>query len=66
MFNKKNVLVLTLGGVVVFIASIFAEEIGLCAYIHTSCIETFDPVAEIFSIWTVVLLFSLITYWMRE
>lgn len=66
MCTKKNVLVISFVGFLLFIVFLFAKELGLCALINSSCTNTFDPIAENLSVFIPLLALSIITYFMRE
>lgn len=62
---KRNVLLISLVFVIIFLVSIFSQEIGLCSSL-TFCSEHFDVIAEVIFPILPLFLFSLITYKMRE
>jgi len=64
--TKKNFLIFTLIGIIIFLISLFATKIGICRYINTSCSQIFDPIAETFLIFIPLFFLSLITYKMRD
>lgn len=64
--TKKNVLRIGLTGSLLFCVFIFATKVGLCDQYNGSCIHKFDSVSEVFQIFIPVLLFSLITYKLRD
>jgi len=66
MINKKILFIFSLVGVLLFFVFLFATKLGLCAFINSSCTETFDPIAENLSIFIPLFLLSLITYKMRD
>lgn len=66
MISKKVLTVISLIGSLSFITFLFAKELGLCVLINSSCTETFDQIAENVFVFIPLLIFSLITYKMRE
>src|SRR3989344_5703209 len=66
MLSKKITLALASIGTGLFILSLFAEELGLCGLVATSCQDFFDPIAEIVSIFLVALLLISILYFLHD
>jgi|SRR3989344_1741827 len=67
LLTKKAVLLICVAGTILFLAALFSREIGLCPpYSRGDCSDTFDQVAQIFLPILLPLIFSLITYKMRE
>ncbi len=66
MCNKKNTLIVSLVGVLLFVLFLFAKNLGLCAFINSSCTETFDPIAENISVFIPLFILSIVTYKMRD
>ena len=67
MLSKKHTLLICLAGIIIFLVSAFATNLGLCpAYSYSSCTSFLNGIAEAFLPIFPLFLFSLITYWMRE
>lgn len=66
MINKKTLLIISLTGVLLFAAFLFAKNLGFCNLINSSCTDTFDPFAENLSVFIPLFLFSIITYKMHD
>jgi len=64
--SKKITLIVSLTGFLFFIAFLFAKELGFCAFVNSSCTDTFDPIAENLSIFISLFFLSIITYKMRD
>lgn len=65
LLTQKNVLVISVVGVVLFFVFIFSNEMGFCAPYQLSCMKRFDFMAEIIQIFIPVLFCSLIAYKMH-
>ena len=67
MIKKYHLLSGLIIGISIFFISIFSREIGYCPpYSYSPCAAFFDGIAQTFIPSLAALLFSLITYWMRE
>ena len=66
MMTKKNVLFAGICGFFLFLIVIFSSKIGLCDPYNGACTDEYDSLSEIFQIFIPVLLFSLITYKLRD
>jgi len=64
--TKKNILLIALGGTVLFFLCVFSQTFALCAEYQWSCTKKFDSVAEILQIFIPLFLLSLITYKLRN
>lgn len=64
--KKKYVLVTSVIGTLVFFASLFPENTGICNLVNASCVFFFDPIAENLLPIIPLFLLSLITYKMRD
>lgn len=67
MISKKNSVYISLVGAIIFFASAFSKEVGICpSYNYSSCLNLSNQFSEILLPFFAVLLLSLITYWMRD
>lgn len=64
--TKKNVLILSLIGVIVFVVSMYSVDFGVCKDVSYDCRKTVDSVQTIFSVFLLLFFLSLITYKMRD
>lgn len=64
--SKTNILIVSSIGSLLFLLFLFAKDLGFCAFVSSSCADMFDPIAENLLVFVVLLLFSLITYKMRD
>ena len=66
LLTKKNILFTGIAGTILFLLSVFSQEMGFCTPTHRSCIQIFDSMAEILQIFLPFFLLYLITYKLRE
>ncbi|MDO8576439.1 MAG: hypothetical protein Q7R90_03930 [bacterium] len=67
MISKRNLMYLSLTGVVIFFVSLFSKEVGICpSDSYSYCLNFFDQFTEILLPVFGLFLLSPITYWMRE
>ncbi len=67
VMTKKNILLISLGGGIIFSIFLFSREIKLCpSYSYSICAAFFDEAAETLLPIIPLALFALITYFMHE
>ena len=64
--TKRNILLVSIIGVVLYLVSMYSVSFGICDDASYSCRKTADLAQTTFTIFPLVLLFSLITYKMQE
>ena len=64
--TKKNIIIISIAGVVFFCLFIFSTQIGICKVNDLLCFQRFDTFAEHILIFIPLFLLSLITYKMKD
>ena len=64
--TKKNILALSIVGLVVYLSTMYSVSLGICNDASYNCRKTVDLIQMTVSVFPFILLFSLITYKMRE
>lgn len=64
--SKKNTLIVSLLGTLIFVTLLFATKLGICGPENYACTDALDPIAQTLSIFFPVFLLSVITYFMRD